>query len=220
MQPLVGITVCVNYADKLAPTLEHNSKFFKKIYVVTDPMDFDTFEAMKTHANVELILNGDVHKNKAHFNKSALVLSAQHVAHNEYKDDWILYFDADTVLPDNLFEIINAETLAKDTCYHMKRRVYKTKQDFDTDSNFYETRGAGFFQLYFDKSKYYPAFSNSAAVCDVMFERKFKNYIPPVLPGYCKHLGPNGKDWDIRQTPLWGLEAEPAMGLNTTIHKS
>ena len=203
MQPLIGITICVNYADKLAPTLEHNSKFFKKIYVVTDPLDFDTFDAMKTHTNVELVLNGDVHKNKANFNKSALVLAGQKVAHEAHKDDWILYFDADTVLPDNLFEIINESTLSKDECYHMKRRVYRTKEDFDTDSNFYETRGAGFFQLYFDKSKFYPSFSNSAAVCDVMFERKFKKYLPTVLSGFCKHLGPNGKDWDVRQTPQW-----------------
>ena len=34
-------------------------------------------------------------------------------------------------------------------------------------------------------------------------ERKFKKYLPTVLPGYCRHLGPNGKDWDVRQTPQW-----------------
>ena len=202
MLPLIGITVCVNYADKLAPTLEHNSKFFKKIYVVTDPTDFDTFDAMKTYSNVELILNGDVHKNGAQFNKSALVLAGQNAAHAAYKDEWIIYFDADTILPDNLFEIISAQPLSKELCYHMKRRVYLTKEDFDSDKNYGETRPAGFFQLYFDKSKLYQPFSRTAAICDDIFEKKFGGR-PTLLPGFCKHLGPNGKDWEARKSPQW-----------------
>jgi hypothetical protein len=202
MNSFIGITVCVNYADKLGPVLEQNMKYFKKIYVVTDPMDFDTFDALKTYPKVELILNDEVHKNGANFNKSSLVLSGQQAAH-KHVNDWIIYFDADTVLPDDFAEIIKATSLSKDLCYHMKRRVYKTKEDFDTDTNFYETRGAGFFQLYFDKSKFYPSFSRSAAVCDDTFEKRFGGRVPTLLPGFCKHLGPNGKDWDKRESPQW-----------------
>ena len=82
-QKLVRITVCVNYADKLGPALKQNMNFFKKLYVVTDPLDIDTFEAVKDYANTELILNSNSKLNGAKFNKSGLMRNGQEKAHQE-----------------------------------------------------------------------------------------------------------------------------------------
>jgi hypothetical protein len=198
----VGITTCVDYADKLARTIKQNAKFFKKIYVVTDPTDFDTFDAIKDYPQVELVLNADVHLRGADFNKSGLLVAAQHKAHQQFANDWIVLFDADTLLPDNFSEIVDAVELKKQTCYLMPRKIYLTEADLLKDSPDKTERAAGFFQLYFDKSKYYPSYSSTAAECDEFFEKKFgKN--KQILAGYCKHLGYSGQDWNGRVTPLW-----------------
>lgn len=200
----VSITVCVNYADKLLTSLEFNTPILKKLYVVTDPSDTDTIDLCKGFRNVEVILCSDVHINGAKFNKSGLIKFAQLKVYPKHRDDWIIILDADTIVPLNFWN----EPIRKhldfniNTLYLIKRKLYLTIEDLAQDKYSEIQYGCGFFQMYFDKRKYYGDFSESAAVCDALFQQLFRNAIE--LEGFCLHLGEMGKDWDGRITATWG----------------
>ena len=59
----------------------------------------------------------------------------------------------------------------------------------------------GYFQLYFDKTKYYDSFSKTAADCDIDFRDLFK--IRFRLMFYILHLGENGLHWNGRTCDKW-----------------
>jgi hypothetical protein len=83
----------------------------------------------------------------------------------------------------------------------MKRKIYQSNADLKTDKFSEIQNGCGFFQLYYNKSKMYSDYSQSAAECDVLFQQLFRNEIE--LKGYCIHLGQNGMDWNGRVSQLW-----------------
>ena len=200
---LVGITVCVNYADKLGPAMKHNMKFFKKLYVVTDPNDIDTFDVIKDYKNVELILNPNSKAKGATFNKSGLMRAGQEKAHQENPQAWCVVIDADTLLPPNFWQIMDKHgTFSKDICYLLKRKMYRTPEDLQNDIVCRTQYGCGFFQLYVDKTRLYPSFSKSAGICDIIFQQGFRKRTIE-LDGYCTHLGDAGHDWDGRVSPQW-----------------
>jgi hypothetical protein len=199
---LVGITVCVNYADKLKPALDANKQFFKKIYVVTDPTDFDTIDAVKDYQQVELVLNADVHLRGADFNKSGLLVAAQDKAHQQFANDWIVLFDADTLLPYNFWEIINVNRIDGNYMYTIPRKIYLTSTDLKNKREREQTNGYGFFQMYYDKTKFYAKWSHDAGQCDDDFRNSF-SWSAQLSGGFCAHLGENAKDWRGRITEQW-----------------
>ena len=198
---LIGIVVSVNYADKLKPTINHNMRFLKKLYVVTDPMDFETFDAVKEYPNIELVISSVAKQKEAKFNKSGLLRAAQQIAHTHHRDDWMVIFDADTLFPENLWTLLKQEKKNKNTVFLLKRAIYYTKESFEADKPDKKTNGAGFFQLYFDKTKMYNPWSKDAGICDIVFQHRFP--IQKELDGWCRHLGQNGLDWEERISPQW-----------------
>lgn len=60
---------------------------------------------------------------------------------------------------------------------------------------------AGYFQLYFDKSKYYASFSVDASQCDMDFKEMFPNRI--MIDSYIFHLGRKELHWEGRSCGLW-----------------
>jgi hypothetical protein len=197
------ITVCVNFADKLQHTMEFNSQYVKKIYVVTDPKDKETLEVCKGFNNVEILLCGDAHKNGAKFNKSGLIKSAQVKIHPNHREDWIAIIDADTILPVNFWtETINLHPqFFEYNVYLLKRKIYMSNEELKNNNPTKIQHGCGFFQLYYSKNKMYSDYSDSAAECDILFQQLFRNQIE--LKGYCIHLGQNGMDWNGRVSQLW-----------------
>ena len=198
---LIGIVVCVNFSDKLKPTLDHNLKFLKKLYVITDPTDIDTFDCVKDYKDVELIISSVRKEKNAQFNKSGLVLAGQKVAHKNHPQDWMVVLDADILLPSNLMTLFKNEIYSNDICYLLKRAVYFTQTSYEKDLPDKKTSGAGFFQLYFNKQKFYGAWSRDAGICDIVFQQRFRQ--TKELDGWCKHLGENGLDWTSRSSPQW-----------------
>jgi hypothetical protein len=202
----VSITVCINFADKLSHTLEFNTQFLKKLYVVTDPEDKDTIKLCSTYKNVEVLFCKDVHKNGAKFNKSGLVKYAQVIITPNHREDWVMIIDADTILPPNFWsESIHLHPqFTENTVYLMKRKIYQSIEDLKNDKVLEIQTGCGFFQLYYSKNKMYADFSESAADCDILFQELFRNQ--KTLNGFCIHLGQNGLDWNGRLSQSWTLK--------------
>lgn len=199
----ISITVCVNFADKLLHSLECNSKFLKKLYVVTDPKDKASIDVCKKFPNVEVLLCPDAFKNNAKFNKSGLIKFAQVKITPLHREDWIIIIDADTIIPPNFWtEVIHFEQqFLLNTIYLMKRKIYESTEDLLAGKFKKAEIGCGFFQLYYDKTRMYSDYSESAAVCDILFQQLFRNQ--KTLNGYCIHLGICGLDWDGRISQLW-----------------
>ena len=54
-QNIIGITVCVNYAELLNIGLKTNSKILKHIYVITKEDDHKTIQCCRKYKNVEVL---------------------------------------------------------------------------------------------------------------------------------------------------------------------
>jgi len=206
----ISITVCVNFADKLSQTLEFNTQFLKKLYIVTALDDKDTIELCKRHKNVELLFCQDTYKNGAKFNKSGLIKFAQVKITPSHYEDWIMIIDADTILPPNFWtETINLQPqFTENSVYLMKRKIYLSNMDLSNDKYSEIQRECGFFQLYYSKNKMYADFSETAGVCDSLFQQLFRNQVN--LEGFCIHLGQNGLDWNGRISEKWSASAATA----------
>jgi len=197
----IAITVCVNFADKLKLMLEANTAFLAKVYVVTDPSDKSTLEVCKLYTNVSVILCSDAFKNNAKFNKSGLIKCAQVALTPKHREDWIIIIDADTILPNNFWSETVKGIFSDDTVYLLKRKIYKSLEDVKSDTHSGVQDGCGFFQMYYKKNRMYGDYSESAGVCDVLFQQLFKHQ--KELNGFCIHLGQNGLDWNGRISNEW-----------------
>jgi hypothetical protein len=197
----IAIIVCVNFADKLKVSLASNTGLLNKIYVVTDPLDKPTLEVCKQYTNVSVILCSDAYKNNAKFNKSGLIKYAQVTIIPNHREDWIIIIDADTILPSNFWSETIKGRFIEDTVYLLKRKIYKSIEDVKTDTYSEIQHGCGFFQMYYKKTRMYGDFSESAAVCDILFQQLFRHQ--KELDGFCIHLGQNGLDWNGRKSEEW-----------------
>lgn len=197
----IGFTVCINFADKLRHTLMYNLSILKNIIVVTTVSDSDTQNLCRS-MDVPIIFSNKAFEGGAKFNKAGLIYEAQKSLHRTYRDNWIIYFDADTILPLDLDATLDKHTnYDDDTIYCMKRAIYNTQNDFDTMRESVVADAVGFFQMYFSKNRFYPSFSSSCGECDMFFEQKFKRKI--ILSGLCSHLGSTGQDWAGRTSEKW-----------------
>ena len=199
----ISITVCVDFADKLRYAIELNSILLKKMYIVTDPNDKETIELCKGYSNVETLLCPDAHKNGAKFNKSGLLKFAQVKITPNHREDWIIIIDADTLLPHNFWSesVQQQQRFTNDSIYLLKRKIYASNENLQNGIFSEMQIGCGFFQLYYNKSKMYSDFSETAGVCDMLFQELFRNQI--VLNGFCNHMGDKGLDWNGRISEKW-----------------
>jgi len=190
---IIGITLSVNFADRLAHTLAHNSRLLDKIYVITDPSDSATIDITSGFGGSVIL--SDVSRLKgAKFNKAGLIRAAQQQLHAAYPKFWLIYFDADTLLPANLYETFGrVPAWRRDTIYEMPRRIYATLEDMEQGVIQRVGVNCGFFQMYFDKSKLYQSWSETAGECDIHFRNRFAALY--VVDGFCGHIGLDGQDW-------------------------
>lgn len=110
------ITVCVNFSDYLAWTVPLNKDLFNKWIIVTDKSDLKT-KNICSHYGVQCIQTDIFYKNKG-FNKFAGI----NVALEEVpKDHWVLFLDADIVLPPISKRVFNELNLNPEKIYGIDR---------------------------------------------------------------------------------------------------
>jgi hypothetical protein len=194
---IIPISVCVNYDDFLSLVLLRHRSIFKDYYIITVKEDHNTINLCKKYNITCIIYDNSKDGNK--FNKSAMLYQLQKIVHNKYPESWILIIDADCIVPAS-FEAIwlqRNNLINKDMMYSLERIDYQTYNDYIKQINKceYTNRiGAGYFQLYYDKSKYYPENSENASECDILFLNKFSIYYNIATGSDCKiiHLGKDG----------------------------
>jgi len=201
MLDVIAVTVCVNLSDILHTSLSFNKKYFKNYYVVTCPTDFAT-KNVCNQLNVQLIEYTDFNIDNAVFNKSGALKFAQNLIHARHLGEWILLLDADIVLTKEWFASLNYRLtyhlLNEQYLYSCSRYDVWSTQEFleRVKTRKYPIPGAGYMQLYYDKSKYYPSFSTNASKCDIDFALLFtyRQDIDPMCFVY--HLGKENAHWN------------------------
>ena len=196
LHPVV-ITTCVQYWDFLRQTLPTTLTFASHVYIVTNLTDEVDGQITDDH-RITIIRTDAFSRNGATFNKSAAIHEAQKHVHGRHPDAWILLLDADIVVSSDLCHDVHDRS----TLYSVSRLDYETQDDFKAGNvTCYHTPGAGYFQLYHDKSKLYPESSQNASECDMDFVRSFvKHYI---TGGAVYHLGQHTVNWDGRVSEPW-----------------
>jgi hypothetical protein len=203
----IAITVCIDYSDFLSITLPNNRAMFDMFVIVTEETDADTIRIAEAH-NCFLIITNLKHAFGAQFNKSAMIVSAQKYLHETYPEAWMCILDADIVLP-HMFQNTEFTTLDKSSMYGLRRYDFETKEDwlqaknckeyplFDTSSIY------GYFQLYYDKTKFYPETSKDCRDCDTIFQSLFATKRELSTEYAVAHLGFPAINWNGRVTERW-----------------
>ena len=201
----VSLVVSVNMDDFLKVSLERNRKMFKRYYVVTSPNDTKTISLCKDF-DVDVIMYNDFWIKGAKFNKSGAIYHAQKILHEQFPDKWILLLDTDILLPFNFDYYKNENVLNeldKSLLYCMLR-VDACSPKLLNKKHFIKYRAHvtdGYFQMYFDKTKYYAPFSETAAFCDLEFRDLFSYY--QQLLFFVTHIGEAGAHWNGRSCKRW-----------------
>jgi len=209
---LIAVIVSIDYGDLLAATLPHNRPLFDEVFVITESRDTETLAAATAH-HCRVMLTSQTHENGAAFNKAGLLQQAQCYLHAAYPDAWITLLDADIVVPDRL-PLIDRSSWNPAFLYGLPRYECQTKEDWESGvvkaRSFAEDEGHtiyGYFQLYHDKTKFYPEWSDSAGYSDIEFSEQFgerRAKVPSDEEMGVVHLGFGTRDWNGRVTPAWG----------------
>lgn len=198
---IIGITVCVNFDDIFAYTIDQNAKMLKEWFIVTEPTDSATLALIKekNYPNIKVLLY-DKFRVNAKFNKGGAVRFAQEHVHGLYEGANVLLIDADVVLPDDFMKHLPSK-LEVDTLYGVTGRFdYDTLEDFLSRQNgkkcFYGGAFVGFFQLYIGSNKYLYKDSDSCCTCDNDFRDSFSKRERVHIS--MDHLGLPGVNWEGR----------------------
>lgn len=201
-EDIVPVVVCVNYEDFLEVSLEANRRMFKDYVVVTSPEDKDT-QSLCSRYQVDCRVYDSFYQN-ARFNKSGALNWVQKDLHSMHPDKWVLILDSDIVLPPTFPRWFDTNLLDKSKLYGFRRKDFLTPEDFASKRGriVEEEKCVGYFQLYYDKRKFYPQSSENASWCDVLFKRMFEaELISESL--YVYHLGEIFSNHNGRVSAKW-----------------
>lgn len=113
---LKAITVCVNYADLLAKSLERWHTQTDRLVVVTAPKDHATRVLCDKH-NVETFVTDLFYANGARFNKGAALSQAAITTGLRRYGEWMLTFDSDIIPPPDWRKRLNESKLVPGILY-------------------------------------------------------------------------------------------------------
>lgn len=209
MEQIIPLSVCVNYHDYLECALRRNRKMFKEYHIVTLHTDIDT-QRVCHEFDVTVHLFNDTQAGRAEFNKSGMIHMVQNALHKKHADKWMLSLDADICLPDTFQEMFekSENSLNRNALYSLPRMDFPLYEDYMHRQNSHMYGGKnfmGFFQLYFDKTKYYEPYSHSCRSCDDTFCNLFSDKIllDDTNETYVHHLGLSNENHFGRKTPAW-----------------
>lgn len=112
---LVAITVCCQYSDFLSWSILNNRNLFNRWIIVTDTKDQKTKD-LCTYWGIECIQT-DVFYENGSFNKYAGINEAL----KKVKSGWVLFLDADIILPPHTKRVLDNLKLDKSNIYGIDR---------------------------------------------------------------------------------------------------
>jgi predicted O-methyltransferase YrrM len=236
-----ALTVCVNYADFLAPVLAFNQKLFDRLLVVTANADKATQE-LCAKEKVDCLVTDAFYKGGKRFAKSAGInegLAKLSCA------DWVCLFDSDTVLPPQTRQVLERAELDPACLYGIDRLMcpsweawaeywprVKNPELFFVETNHFKIgqrlapfgRGGwvplGFFQLWNPARsgiREYPH-SPHAAKSDMQFAQRWprgrRQLIPEIVAVHLEsESAQSGANWLGRKTGEFGEGKMKAQGI-------
>lgn len=114
---LEGLVVSSGYSDYLSITLSLNRSFFDKLLVITTTVDTDT-QAICRQNDVEYILSEEIHKDGAGINRG---LAYNQAVKKLSRSDWIIFFDADIIMPVDFRSLLEQQQLDIECLYYTGR---------------------------------------------------------------------------------------------------
>lgn len=110
------VTVCVKYDDFLFWSIVLNKHHLRNWLIVTNELDYKTILLCEYH-NIDYITTNSFFENNARFNKFAGVNEAlKHI-----NTDWVLFLDADIIIPQNINRVLDNLKLKEDEIYGTDR---------------------------------------------------------------------------------------------------
>lgn len=200
-----AIIVCVDYWDYLRITLPHNRHHFNHILVVTSPNDIKTKELCEKHG-VAYLSTDAFYKQGALFNKWLALEEGLDVLGRQ---GWISILDADVILPETIY----APPLEIGNLYGPKRRMgtHPLPENKWGEVPLWElAEFSGFMQVFHGSDPHLPAPPwhqtdwLHAGGADTFFQELWPESNRIRLPFEVLHIGPNGKNWCGRVTPIDG----------------
>jgi hypothetical protein len=200
-----GITVCVDYWDYLEITLPKNLHHFEDFLVVTAPQDTATQELCKKYA-VKTHITDAFYRKGAHFNKWLALEEGLDVLG---RLGWLCIIDSDIIMPEFIYwpELINGKL------YAPRRRMTHhplPENQWGQVPLWHVEEFSGYFQLFngLDEHLPNPPWHEldwmHAGGADTAFQALWPVKDKVRLPFEVLHLGPNGKNWLGRATPIKG----------------
>jgi len=125
------ITCSVNYSDFLSITLPRNKKLVDNVIVVTS-MDDKNTEDICEENHVTYIKTNVFYLDGAVFNRGAALNQAKDLL---LFNDWVLFLDADIVLPENFLRLLDLENLNPYKFYGVGRYYIETIEDLELYNN-------------------------------------------------------------------------------------
>lgn len=164
--------------DYLRHTMPKNIGSFDHYYVVISQADKVSEHLCRDFGAKPVLFENFFFENYA-FNKSGGIRAAQNLVHRDHPDAWVAIMDVDILVDGRLSEL-DFDSLDPKCLYGMSRFDAHTYNDYKA-GKFKRHPGTargkiiGYFQMYFDKSKYYAEKSKNACGCDVAFASAFGN---------------------------------------------
>lgn len=196
-----GITVCVDYADRLAITLPRNMRHLTECLVVTSPGDEDTRRVAGSVPGVRLHRTDAFGRHGAFFNKGLAMEEGFEILG---RHGWLLIWDADILFPDH----IPAERVRPDCLHGATRRILDDPARWTPDLDWRrlpvmrDGGPIGFFQLAHadapdirDKRPWYGVNFPHAGGGDAEFLAHFAHNRRVMLGMEVLHLGRVDRNW-------------------------
>lgn len=218
---IIGITVCINYADYFQYTLS-NRDLFDRWIVVTDKNDKET-QDLCSKSNLEYIhsryasLGGPIRKGAA-INEGILHVIKSNIDHKD--NFWLVQMDADCQLiqPKLIRETIKSG-LSTENLYTLHGRYNVTFQDLENiiKNKSFDTAKLqnpmldhvnlriGYFQCWHtSKRLWYPEESKNAGLDDVLMRNFYGPEYNKILNAIAIHYGEKFMDHDGRVSKRFG----------------
>lgn len=202
--PIRGIVVCVNYDDLLAITLHRNMRHLTECVVVTSPTDQKTKDVCRDIPGVRVYETDAFYRFGAKFNKGLAMEEGFDILGRE---GWILIWDADTLLPDDISynyqpgNLYNAHRLILSNPKNWTPEYDWNRAPLSNDREF-----PGYFQLFhasdaqISQHPWYDVTFAHAGGCDGYFQTRWAPCRKIRLPFKVLHLGPRDANWFGRAT--------------------
>lgn len=212
MSGLLGIVVCVDYDDLLSVTLPRALRSLSECIVITDPEDEKTKAVCQSQPRVQIYETDAFRRDGAVFNKGRAIEECLSL-HVKSRDQWVLIFDADIVIPAQSVPVEFLNCADRNTLYGAYRRMLTVGVgDFPDNERLWirlERAGdiefPGFFQLFHTTAEplsaapfwYDPTFTHAGGG-DAYFQSLFEQKIRLDLD--VLHMGERDRNWFGRVT--------------------